>query len=127
MGCRYQRWRSSILTSCTDESVGATDDLTDLLGDLSLTGLVGLQCQTTDQLVRIVRGGLHRTLPRGRLRGRRLQQRGEQPGADVLRQQGVEQRVRARLELVEPVHAVVRDRALLLVVALALALAGDLV
>src|ERR1700754_2535787 len=98
MACRYQRWRSSVLTSCAHESVGATDDLTDLLGDLSLTGLVGLQCQVTDQFVRVVGAGLSGTIPARRPRGRLLEQRREQPGPDVLGQQRIEQRVGVRLE-----------------------------
>src|SRR3954467_4140452 len=76
-----------------DESVGAADDLADLLGDLGLAGLVGLPGQVLLQFLGVVRRGLHRSPARRRLRRRRLQHRREDARRHVLRQQGVEQRL----------------------------------
>src|SRR6187551_832908 len=91
----------SLITSCaTGKRGGATDDLADLLGDLGLTGRVRLPAERFDQLFSVVRRGLHRRPPGGRLGSRRLQQSGEQPRLDVLRQQRAEERLGVRLEVV---------------------------
>src|SRR4051812_15752548 len=43
-----------------DQRVGAADDLADLLGDLGLSGLVGLPGEVLGQLLGVVGGRLHR-------------------------------------------------------------------
>src|SRR4051795_5350585 len=94
------QWCGSVVAARGHQRVGAADDLADLLGDLRLTGLVGLPGQVLRQLLGVVRGRLHRPSPRGRLRGCRLQHRRVDAGGDVLRQQRVQQRLGRRLELV---------------------------
>src|SRR3954451_24684019 len=94
------------------QRVDAADDLADLLGDARLPGLVGDAGVLLDELLGVVRGGLHRLLPRRELRGRGLEQREEDAALDVLRQQGVQHLLGRRLELVEREHLVGR-RALL--------------
>src|SRR3954454_11730328 len=94
------------------QRVDATDDLADLLGDARLPGLVDDAGVLLDELLGVVRGGLHRLLPRRELRGRGLEQREEDAALDVLRQQGVQHLLGRRLELVEREHLVGR-RALL--------------
>src|SRR4051794_24642390 len=63
--------------------VHATDDLADFLGNASLASLVGDALVLLDQLVRVVRGRLHRLLASRQLRGRGLEQREEDPALDV--------------------------------------------
>ncbi len=46
------------------EGVGAADDLADFLGDLGLAGLVGLAGQGSDEFLRVVGCGLHRSTAR---------------------------------------------------------------
>src|SRR5689334_3694178 len=81
--------------------VDASDDLADFLGNTGLSGLVGDTGELLDQLFGVVRGGLHRLLAGGELRGRGLQQRQEDPTVDVLGKKCVQHLLRARLELVE--------------------------
>src|SRR6476660_10428077 len=90
------------------QGVHATDDLADFLGDARLPGLVGDTGVLLDELFGVVRGGLHRPLPRRQLGGRGLQQREEDAALDVLREQGVQHLVRRRLELVERQDALLR-------------------
>src|SRR3954449_383426 len=90
------------------ERVHAADDLADLLGDAGLAGLVGDPGVLLDQLLGVVRGGLHRLLPSRQLGGRGLQQREVDAALDVLREQGVEHLLRVRLELEERQHLVGR-------------------
>src|SRR3954467_12679401 len=94
------RGKRSVVGAGRHEGVGAADDLADLLGDLGLAGLVGLPREVLRKLLGVVGGRLHRTSPRCRLRGGRLQHRRVDPRGDVLRQQGVQQPLGRRLELV---------------------------
>ena len=87
-------------TPCCRESVGAADDLADFLGDLGLASLVRQPGVGLDQVGGVVARRLHRPPARRRLRRGRLQQRGEDPRADVARQQRVDEPGRLRLELV---------------------------
>src|SRR5690606_35244624 len=88
------------LTSCGRERLDTADDLADFLGNLRLAGLVGLAAERADQLVRIVRRRLHSRAACRVFRCRRIQQTGVQAGLDVLREPGLEQGLRVRLELV---------------------------
>src|SRR5689334_18548776 len=83
------------------QRVHATDDLADLLGDARLSGLVGDAGVLLDQLLGIVRGGLHRLLPRSELGGRGLEQREEDAALDVLGQERIQHLLRRGFELVE--------------------------
>src|SRR4051795_981348 len=83
------------------ERVHATDDLADLLGDARLPGLVGDAGVLLDELLGVVRRGLHRLLPSGELGGRGLEQREEDAALDVLGQQRVQHLLGRGLELVE--------------------------
>src|SRR5688572_10166562 len=65
-----RRWGSGVL-----EGGRAADDLADLLGDLGLAGRVRRSRERLDELVRVVRRGLHRAAARGRLGGRGLEHR----------------------------------------------------
>src|SRR5690349_15184072 len=56
------------------QSVGAADDLGDLLRDLGLASIVAQAGVVGDELVGVVAGGLHRLLRRGVLRSRRLKE-----------------------------------------------------
>src|SRR4051794_20905833 len=96
------------------ERVDASDDLADFLGDTGLAGLVGDAGELLDQLFGVVRGGLHRLLASGQLRGRGLEQGEEDPALDVARQQGVEHLAGLRLELVQRQDLVVRGLVLTL-------------
>src|SRR4051794_6842686 len=49
------------------EGVGARHDLADLLGDLTLAGLVGQPRVHADQVLGVLGRGVHRTLPGGEL------------------------------------------------------------
>src|SRR5687768_11947771 len=56
------------------KGVDATDDLADFLGNAGLAGLVGDSRVLLDELVGVVRRGLHRLLSGGQLGGGSLQQ-----------------------------------------------------
>src|SRR5664279_3737291 len=90
----------SLVAPCRSERVGAADDLADFLGDFCLPGLVGQPGVGVDQFLGVVAGRLHRAPPCSRLRCRRLEQRGEYPGADVARQQSGNQLFGFGLEFV---------------------------
>src|SRR6266496_1761365 len=75
-------------------------DLRDLRGDLRLAGLVGLAGQDLDQVLRVLRRGLHRSAPRSVLRRSRLEHRVKHLGRHVLRQQEIEDLGRFRFEQV---------------------------
>src|SRR5690349_5514092 len=77
----------SVVRSGRREGIGSADDLADFLGDLGLAGLVGKSGVGTDQLGGVVAGRLHRAPACRRLRGGGLEQRREDPRADVTRQQ----------------------------------------
>src|SRR3954467_4491013 len=93
------------------QGAGPTDDLADFLGDLGLPGLVGLPGQALDQRLCVVRRRLHRLLPAGQLRGRRLEQAVLDPAGHVQRQQLVQHGLGVRLELIQR-QQVVRARRL---------------
>src|SRR6478752_3445927 len=94
------------------QRAGAADDFADLLGDLGLTSLVRQAGVLLDELLGVVRGRLHRPLAGGELGRGGLEHAVEQPGVDVLRQQGVEHLLGAGLERVQR-QEVVGIRALL--------------
>src|SRR5690625_1179802 len=85
----------------TSERVGAADNLTDLVGDLGLTRLVGQTGQVLGEFLGVVRGGLHRGPPGRLLGGGRLQEGEVDPVDHVLRQQLVQDLLRRGLELVQ--------------------------
>ena len=74
------------LLGCVGESVCATDDFADFLGNPGLTFTIGHQGEDLDQIVGVVGGRLHGTPSRRRLRCGRLQQCGENPSSHVARQ-----------------------------------------
>src|SRR6478736_2989495 len=85
------------------QSVGAADDLGDLLRDLGLASVVAQARVVGDEVVRVVAGGLHRLLRRGVLRGRRLEKRVEHAALDVHREQRIQHDAGLGLELVQRV------------------------
>src|SRR6056297_108961 len=84
-------WMVDVRARSVAERLGAPDDLGDLGGDLLLTGLVHDPRQVGRDLLGVVGGGLHRSLPAGVLRGGGLQQAVVDLGLHVARDQGVEQ------------------------------------
>jgi hypothetical protein len=74
------------------QGLGTADDLHDLGGDGVLAGLVHLALELDDELLGVVRGGLHRPLPVGVLGRRGVEERREQPALDVAGQQRLEHR-----------------------------------
>src|SRR6188472_637378 len=69
------------------QSVGAADDLGDLLRDLGLARVVAQARVVGDEVVGVVARALHRLLRRGVLRSRGLQKRIEDAALDVHRQE----------------------------------------
>src|SRR5699024_332260 len=90
-----------LLTSGAGTRVGAAGNLTDLVGDLGLTRLVGQTGQVLGEFLGVVRGGLHRGPPGRLLGGGRLQEGEVDPVDHVLRQQLVQDLLRRGLELVQ--------------------------
>src|SRR5690625_3395455 len=101
-------WRGSVAGTGGRQSVDTADDVGDLLGDLRLAGRVGLAGVHRDEVVGVVRRGLHRLLARRLLRRCGTQQGGLDPRVDVPRQQRIEHLLRARLELVQREDLVLR-------------------
>src|SRR6478609_1930057 len=85
------------------QSVGAADDLGDLLRDLGLASVVAQARVVGDELVRVVARRLHRLLCRGVLGSRRLEEGVEYAALDVHRQERIQHDARLGLELVQRV------------------------
>src|SRR6478752_6282830 len=81
------------------ESVGAADDLGDLLRDLGLASVVAQAGVVGVELVRVVARRLHRLLCRGVLGSRRLEEGVEDAALDVHRQERIQHDARLGLEL----------------------------
>jgi hypothetical protein len=75
----------------------AGHDLEDLLRDLGLTGPVHLEREPVDQLAGVLRRVAHRGHPRALLGGSRLEQRPEELGLEVHRDEPREDLLRLRL------------------------------
>src|SRR5699024_2027987 len=86
------------------ERIGTADDLRDLLGDLRLAGGVRQPGELVDLRLRVVGGGLHRTLGGRVLGGHRLQQDVDDPRLDVARHELLDDRVGVGRELVQRVR-----------------------
>src|ERR671916_3112972 len=80
----------SVITPHGGQRLGATDDLADLLGDLSLAGPVGLTSEVFNQLGCVVGGSLHRLAAAGLPRSRRPPKRRGNPGFVCFLQQVAE-------------------------------------
>src|SRR5699024_6684454 len=93
--------RGSVAGAGGRKSVDTADDLGDLLGDFRLSGRVGQAGVRLDEVVGVVRRGLHRLLTRGLLGRRSAQESRLDASVDVAGKQCVEHLFRAGLELVQ--------------------------
>ncbi|KAB5588085.1 Acetylglutamate semialdehyde dehydrogenase [Ceratobasidium theobromae] len=97
---RFWQW-SLAVRSLGAEGVGTRDDLRDLLGDVALSRRVGEAGVTGDEVLGVVRGRVHGLLTAGELRGGGLEDGVTDAAAYVAGEEGVQDDLRARHELVQ--------------------------